>query len=144
MGQIIYMEQVKIERDQQIRSYALKHFPWEEMDLVQQYMIDPLSENWSKQKQIIVTEASFRLVFEAYVLGLQGQKKKIGANKRLNHFEYDHHDDDKLDQLIKKVMEDFSFYHLFPYQTLESIQIMFFSLAQEWYLRGWMSDYNRR
>lgn len=141
MGQIIYIEQVKIEQDQKIRSYALRHFPWEEMDLIQQYMINPLIENWSKQRQIIITEASFRLVFEAYIFGIRGQKKRKDSNKCSNHPVYDHLYDRKIDQLVDRVMEDFLIYRLFPHQTKESMHILFRSLAEEWFLRGLMSVY---
>lgn len=138
MSQIVYIEQLRIEREQKIRSYALSNFPWEEMELIQQYIIHPLSEDWSKQRQIIIAEAAFRLVFEAYILGLSEQKKGRTGKKRSNDFTYDSLDDQKICQLIQKIMEDFVIYRFFSYQTQESIRVIFHSLAQEWFLRGRM------
>lgn len=135
MGQLIYLEQLKIEREQKIRSLAYKHFPWEEMDLIQLYILQPLSEEWSKQKQILVSEATYRLVFDAYLLGLKEKMRQSGSKKTPNDIM-----DQTMDLLIEQITTDFRIHRLFSPHHQESIQILFHSLAQEWFLRGLMCD----
>lgn len=139
MGQIIAFEQLKIEREQKIRTYALKHFPWEEMDRIQLYILQPLSEGWSKQRQIIVLEAAYRLVFDAYFLGLQLQIKRRKRKKNKTE-EYDSFFEQDLCLLVEQIVSDFLIDRLFSRHKQESIQILFHSLAQEWFLRGFMRE----
>lgn len=134
MGQIISIEQLKIEREQKIRADALKHFPWEEMDLIQLYILKPLSEEWSNQRQILVLEATYRLVFDAYFWGLKAKKKQKGAKK--SSIAYDPSFEQRIEGLIEQVMDDFLIQHYFSSQKQASIQTIFHSLAQEWFLRG--------
>ena len=138
MGQVISIEQLKIEREQKIRSYALKHFPWQEMDLIQLYILQPLCEGWSKQRQIIVIEATYRLVFDAYFLGLKARKKRKGVKK--TSVVNDRIFAKEIRLLIENVMRDFMISRFFSRRKRESIQILFQSLAQEWYLRGFIRE----
>jgi|GEM_PF-5156336 len=134
MGQVISIEQLKIEREQKLRSYAFKHFPWQELELIQLYILQPLCEGWSKQKQIIVTEATYRLVFDAYFLGLKARKKRKSL-KKISVID-DRIFAEEIRRLIENVMCDFMIPRCFSRQQRESMQILFQSLAQEWFLCG--------
>lgn len=140
MGQLVYLEQHRIKQNQRIRAYALKNFPWEEMDLIQQYIVVPLIEKWDKKKQIIITEATFRLVYESYVTGLGEQKYKKGTKQQSEHQAWDQDSSQKAHHMIDKVMKDFLIYRIFTYEQQEPIKILFYSLVQEWFLRGLMDQ----
>lgn len=136
MGQIVHIDQIKIEREHQIRQFALRSFPWNEMETIQRYIIEPLIELWPEQVQIIVIEAAFRLAYESFVLGIKEKRKKKKTNADRC---YDSESDSTKDQLVQKVINDLLLFRWLNRQKKHSLQIVFQSLSQDWFLRGMRS-----
>lgn len=127
MGQLIYLEHIKIEQEKKIRSEVLKQFPWQEIVSINQYFIAPMVELWGEPKQVIVKEAVFRLVFEAFILGVKARIRR--SSKQWE-------EDQEVSQLVQDVMDAFSMFRVFPYRKRTSLRMLFTSIAEEWYIRG--------
>lgn len=142
MGQLVYIEQIRIERQAKIRDVALRNFPWKEINSVNRYILDPMIETMSKPKQTIVQEAVFRLIYEAFVLGLteRSSRRSTPANSEYNRPDADLQDQ-LLRKLVRKIMDAFVMFRWFHYRMRKSLQIIFDSLAAEWFIRGAKSTF---
>lgn len=136
MGQIVHIDQIKIEREQQIRQFALRNFPWKEMETIQKYILEPFIELWPEQVQTIVIEAAFRLAYESFVLGLKEKQIQKKANPGLF---YDSDKNSLNDHLVRKVMNDFLLFRWLNHRKKDSLQVLFRSLSEDWLIRGMRS-----
>lgn len=138
MGEIIHMDTLRIKREEKLREYALSVFPWVEMEQVKVQWIEPLSLYWSPSRKWFLLELCYRLVFEAFVCGLEAarerKKTRFIPQSRSDRFTAQHQA--ICQKLIEKLTTEFDAFQWLDEWSAEAVFILLDELAKNWFMKG--------
>jgi hypothetical protein len=138
---IIQLKELAQERQEKIRDEALKKFPWHEIELYHQEMVEPLARYLSINKRIMLLEMVYRLGFEAFYLGMLERKSAYALKKRIKEeidWEdiYIHHYRKEGDRLIQSILNSFSLFQWLDEWYAQSVLLVFEDLTRRWFIEG--------
>ncbi|SHF10565.1 hypothetical protein SAMN05444392_107213 [Seinonella peptonophila] len=130
MGQVIYLEPYLIAKEEEIRHYSLQVFPWSQIEEVKTTYFEPLTRFWTKQRRIMLDEATVRLLFEAFALGFKGQRLKLDQDRLVKQYQ------PTLDRMVERIISDFDLFRGLSSWKREAIEALFVKLTMCWFLKG--------
>lgn len=141
MGQLINLEHIRLIQQEKLRTEALKRFPWQEMERMCRDYLEPMVRFWSEQKQYMVLELVYRLVFEVYVYGIREAKKAKAQRRYLIDQHtwddvYHHFYQEECQKIVQETTHDFALFQWLDEWRCESVFILLENLARIWFIRG--------
>ncbi|RAL23291.1 hypothetical protein [Thermoflavimicrobium daqui] len=140
-GEIIDFEQKYSERKEKLRVEALRTFPWDEVESFRNEALEPIIRSLSDQKRIILLEMAYRLIFEAYAVGMVEAKKALSLKRGLSqevdwNTVYLHFYKKLGEELIQETINDFAIFYWMEEWNSQSIYFLFEDIFQGWFIQG--------
>lgn len=141
MGNLVDLEVVRLLHYERIREEALRRFPWQEVEMISEGVLEPMTRFWSDSKQQMITELLYRLVYECYLFGMLENrrahfyKKELGKSHAWEDV-YVHFYQKECNQLVYRVAGDFAMNDWLDEWRCETIFVLLEDVARTWFLEG--------
>ncbi|MFC4075377.1 hypothetical protein [Salinithrix halophila] len=141
MGKIVWLEAWRCNRIEKLRQEALQGFPWSKLSRFLEEMLEPSLDHLSPPKRFTVDEAVYRLAFEAYVSGIEMNRRGEAEcpperPEPERRSWYQRIFGREGDELISRIAQDMELFHCLDDWTCQSVLVFFEEVTVRWFLHG--------